>query len=102
MRMVESFLSLNEKNSMGRRRLVLVHGNRYILHCVLKEMKKRTDYSVRFLNDEEIQATVFDLCETKWETIFEAMENVLPDAYPANIFKNVGRLREIEGFIEQT
>lgn len=30
-----------------------------------------------------------------WDKVFNAMEEKFPEAYPAHIFKNVGRLRKI-------
>lgn len=99
-RMVDSFLTLHEGGSTGRRRLVLVHGNRYLLHCVLQEIKEISDYNNTYLRDESIKDAVYELCQKKWDCVFEAMESALPDAYPANIFKNVGRLRKIKEVLD--
>lgn len=44
-RVVDSFLAQNESSATGRKRLVLVHGNRFLLHMILSEMKQYANYS---------------------------------------------------------
>lgn len=95
-RLVDTFLSQNESRSTGRKRLVLVHGNRFLLHMVLSEMKQRADYSTTYLDVAELQDLIVPLCQKYWELAFNAMEEKYPEAYPAHIYKNIGRLREIK------
>lgn len=46
--------------------------------------------------DKSLPELVNPLCQKYWELTFSAMEEKYPDAYPAHIFKNIGRLREIK------
>ena len=95
-RVVDSFLSQEEATATGRKRLVLVHGNRFLLHMVLSEIKHRENYSSTFLDVAELPAQVIPLSQKYWDLIFVAMEECYPDAYPAHIFKNIGRLKDIK------
>lgn len=47
-------------------------------------------------DDKSLPELVNPLCQKYWELTFSAMEEKYPDAYPAHIFKNIGRLREIK------
>lgn len=86
-----------EKSSAtGRKRLVLVHGNRFLLHMILSEMKQYANYLTAFFDAKSLPELVNPLCQKYWELTFSAMEEKYPDAYPAHIFKNIGRLREIK------
>lgn len=96
LRDVDSFLTQNESTSTARKRLVLVHGNRFILHMVLSEIKQQANYTSAFLDPELIRTLIPPLCQKYWDAIFDAMEREFPDAYPAHIYKNVGRLRVIK------
>ena len=40
LRAVESYIKENESNVTGRKKLVLIHGNRFLLHLALREIKK--------------------------------------------------------------
>lgn len=98
-RSVDAFLLQNESKSTGRKRLVLVHGNRFILHMVLSNIKQRADYNSSYLEPALIDSMVVPLCQAYWDAIFNAMEDKFPDAYPAHIYRNVGRLRIIKDTI---
>ena len=95
-RSVDAFLFINEAHSTGRRRLVLVHGNRFILHMVLLKIMQREEYNNSFLEQSVIEEMVNSLCPKYWEMIYQSMEKLYQDAYPAHIFKNVGRLQDIK------
>ena len=44
---------------------------------------------------ESIKNEVTPIFVELWESVFASMEANFPDAYPAHIFKNVGRLKEL-------
>lgn len=85
-----------QSSATGRKRLVLVHGNRFLLHMILSEMKQYANYLTAFFDAKSLPELVNPLCQKYWELTFSAMEEKYPDAYPAHIFKNIGRLREIK------
>lgn len=73
-----------------------VYGNRFLLHMILSEMKQYANYLTAFFDAKSLPELVNPLCQKYWELTFSAMEEKYPDAYPAHIFKNIGRLREIK------
>ena len=95
LRAVERCIKQNECNASGRKRLVLVHGNRFLLHLILEKIKKIDGYETRFFTNDKVVNMVDTMFQEHWDKVFNAMEQKFPEAYPAHIFKNVGRLREI-------
>ena len=95
LRAVDRYIQQNESNSNGRRRLVLVHGNRFLLHLILQKIKAIAEFEVQYLTKEKIDNLVNSIFYEYWDKVFKAMEEKFPEAYPAHIFKNVGRLKEI-------
>ena len=95
LRAIESYIKENESNVTGRKKLVLIHGNRFLLHLVLKEIKNIDNFNDTYLDQEEIKSKVSSICGKYWNKVYEIIEKDFPDAYPAYLFKNVGRLKEI-------
>lgn len=95
MRIVERFLQNRETNYEGRNKLALVHGNRLILHLMLHQLKQLPDYGVTMIDRSVLEKKVEEWCPSIIEKVIDKMNTIYPDAYPANIFKNVGRCREI-------
>lgn len=95
LRAVESCIATNEPNTTGRKRLVLVHGNRFLLHLVLKSLKDMEEFNSQYLDYDQIYHKVEPVFLNLWEKVYNSMESHFPEAYPAHIFKNVGRLKEL-------
>lgn len=95
LRAVDRCIAKREPNSTGRKRLVLVHGNRFLLYKILHELKAQTNFDSKYLTAEYINNIVEPLFEKVWESTYTSMEEHFFDAYPAHIFKNVGRLKEL-------
>jgi len=94
-RAVESSIKKHEPTVSQRKRLVLVHGNRFLLHLVLNEFKGNEGFSDRYLSSEEIEKKTDNIFVGIWEKVYGVMEEKFPDSYPAHIFKNVGRIKEL-------
>lgn len=95
MRIVERFLQNKEANFEGRNKLALVHGNRLILYLILHQMKQLPDFHVTMIDKRVLENKIEEICPTIIGNVIDKMNAIYPDAYPANIFKNVGRCREI-------
>lgn len=67
-----------------------------VKRIILSEMKQYANYLTAFFDAKSLPELVNPLCQKYWELTFSAMEEKYPDAYPAHIFKNIGRLREIK------
>lgn len=98
LRAVDRLLKQHEATTTGRKKLVLVHGNRFLLHLILGKIRGTDGYDTKYLSGESISALVQAQFQDQWNNVFNAMETKFPDAYPSYLFRNVGRLRElIEG-----
>ncbi len=95
LRSVDKCIKQNETGVSGRKRLVLVHGNRFLLHLVLSQMKNIDGFDAEYLNIEHINNIVLSLFPKFLDSVYNSMEEHFPEAYPAHIFKNVGRLKEL-------
>ena len=95
LRAVDRLLKQNEATTTGRRRLVLVHGNRFLLNRILEKVKCAAGFDDTYLSNEKINDLVIEHFQEQWDSVFDAMETKFPDAYPAYIFRNVGKLKEL-------
>lgn len=96
LRAVDRYIVQHESTVTGRKRLVLVHGNRYLLHIIIGRAKGMEGFDTTYISKEQIDTFVGSVFVQIWESVYESMEEHFPDAYPAHVFKNVGRLREME------
>lgn len=96
LRAVDHCIAQNEPTVTGRKRLVLVHGNRYLLHVILGRTQGIDGFATQYISKEQITIMVQSIFTEIWESVYAAMEAHFPESYPAHIFKNVGRLRELE------
>lgn len=95
LRAVDRLLKQHEATTTGRRRLVLVHGNRFLLNRILEKIKCSDGFDNKYLSNERIDDLVIEHFQEQWDSVFSAMETKFPDAYPSYIFRNVGRLKEL-------
>lgn len=90
---MDKYLQIHEGDYQGRNRLALIHGNRFILYVVLQRVKSLSNYFTEIIDTSEITDFVNIECENIIPRVVNAMNVKFPDAYPAYIFKNVGRCR---------
>lgn len=95
LRAVDRLLKQHEATAIGRKRLVLVHGNRFLLHRILEKIKCSDGFDDKYMSSEMINRLVTEHFQEQWDSIFSAMETKFPDAYPSYLFRNVGRLKEL-------
>ena len=96
LRAVEHCISQNEPTVTGRKRFVLVHGNRYLLHLIVSRVQQTEGFTTRYIGAAEIATLVSAIFVEVWESVYASMERHFSDSYPAHVFKNVGRLRTLE------
>lgn len=93
-RAVDAHLREAQKTFDGRERLICVHGNRLLLHVVFEKLGD----TWRNCDDEEFAAKEKEIpaaAETLRARITKYVTENYPTAYPANIFKNITRCKEI-------
>lgn len=95
LRAVDRCIAQNEPTVTGRKRLVLVHGNRYLLHVILGSVQGTDGFTTRYIAKEQIAEIVESIFNEVWESVYSSMEMHFPDSYPAHIFKTVGRLKKM-------
>jgi hypothetical protein len=76
---------------------IVVHGNRFIMHCILRKIGKSGNIS----NSETIKDDVIDeAVKGVLASINEIIEKSYPDAYLAPLFKNVKKCTDIRSQCE--
>ena len=95
MRCVDSVLDLEKKKRTGREKMVIMHGNRFILHCVFQKLGiEQWDI------DEKRQKTILQkarrLTSRIAEATFTEIETKYHGAYLNSLFKNFTKCGELQ------
>lgn len=86
----EKLLNIQSK-STGRDRLIAVHGNRAIAYIVFQK--------IRALQKEEVNAEdIHSMTHETYQGVLSNSNNFYPDSYPANLFKNISKTKEVTSF----
>lgn len=86
-----------QRENNGIKKLISVHGNRLLLHMIFEELNKNYNFNIGYVDIDE---NVLKELLGKYIDLFaDAKDSLYPDAYPANIFKNAGRCKEMKEFI---
>jgi hypothetical protein len=98
MRKVSSYLKSFESGSMGRKRSLYVHGNRFILHLVFCKLGSWVGYSDNTFNEKlnTIEQLVDDMLAKTWEIT----ETKYPDSLIHQVFRNYTKSRDIKNEIK--
>ena len=94
-RRTEAYLQVKKEQITGRERLVCVHANRFISYCVIQKIKSDINYEKAVIVEEHLESSVNALIDEILPSIIVHMNNLYIDSYPANIFKNTGKCKEI-------
>lgn len=83
--------STYDPNSPSERGIV-VHGNRFIMHCIVRRLASKYDVAISDqIPDADVATAVTDVLKG----VREAIEAAYPDAYLAPLFKNVKKCTEV-------
>lgn len=94
LRSVDAELRREQQNRTGKEQLIAIHGNRFILHLVFRCLR---EYAASLVGAHpEISNLVRGMLS---ETIRSVAE-LYPAAYPASLFKNQSKCRELAEMIE--
>jgi len=94
LRIVDNRLSQEEKQRPGRERLIAVHSNRLILHIVYKNLPSSLFSSSSDLSSLQINEIKNDTSNFLEKVVIET-NDLYPNSYPANIFRNITKCQEI-------
>ncbi|MEH2090807.1 hypothetical protein [Nostoc sp.] len=94
LRVVENKLSEVQKQRDGREKLFATHSNRFILHLIYKSLPDIFFNISSDLTSEQID-DIQSMTSKFLGSVMSESSNLFPTSYPANIFKNVTKCREI-------
>lgn len=86
-----------QRENNGIKKLISVHGNRLLLHMIFEELNKNYNFNIGYVDIDE--NVLKELLEKYIDLFADAKDSLYSDAYPANIFKNAGRCKEMKEFI---
>lgn len=91
LRAVDAELKTEQQKRFGKEQLIAIHGNRFVLRLVFQKLKSE-------VNDIQTAPTDIRIRELTGEMLVATITNVLsqyPAAYPANLFKNASKCRDL-------
>lgn len=97
MRVVEKTLKAIQIGFDGKERLIAIHGNRLILHLVFKALGEKALTEDSF--DTALASKLPLLTTEVWQKMRDEVENHYSSSYPASLFKNVKKCKEIASAI---
>lgn len=80
----------------NRERLVCIHANRFILHYILKDKGKNENFYMSVIDKENIRNSVTSLIDVFVDQTTQFIDELFPESYPANIFKNSTKCKQLE------
>lgn len=69
LRALDSCIGQNESGTTGRKRLVLIHGNRFLLYLILKRVKETEGFETKYMTYESIKNEVTPIFVELWESV---------------------------------
>lgn len=97
MREVERCLQDKKEHvNNNRERLVCIHANRFILHFILKDKGQNENFNMSVIDKDCIRNSVISLVYVLVDQTTQFMDELFPESYPANIFKNLTKCKQLE------
>jgi hypothetical protein len=98
-RRIDKAVKMLSDQSSPTERGIVVHGNRFIMHCILRRIAKKKD----LLKSEEIEDAVIDeAVKHVLSGVGKVIDATYSDAYLAPLFKNVKKCTDIRTKYEET
>lgn len=95
LRRVELLLLAKRTDPEGRRRLLAVHGNRFITHLVFSCLQQGGVPPAQALTAAE-ESAVDVLAGRIYDEVWVALTGIFPDAYLASLFKNASKCQQVK------
>jgi len=96
LRLVESALKSEQKTRTGKEQLIAIHGNRFVLYLVFQKLARE------FIGNGDGELDPIEVHSMTFDMLNATIDNVLSryqSAYPANLFKNASRCRDLSNRI---
>lgn len=97
MREIERYLQ--EKKTQARNnkeRLVCIHANRFIVHVALQKIANNEWFNTTVVDKNNIRTLSNPFVDAFVPQITQIINELFPESYPANIFKNITKCRAVE------
>ena len=94
-RAVEKALSQYRNDEDGRRRLLSIHGNRFIAHMVMLIADSINVNSLQAINEQE-EKDVISLTTDVYNQTLDIVNDEYPDGYLASLFKNITKCKHVK------
>jgi hypothetical protein len=92
LRNVEVALTLEQQQRMGKDQLIAIHGNRFVLHLVFQELRRDpTNSNVATDSGSRTRELVRRMLDSTIRNVLD----YYPTAYPASLFKNATKCRDL-------
>ena len=91
-RRIDKAVKSSYDQSVPIERGIVVHGNRFIMHCILRKLAKEDDLAK---NDEIKDPTIDAVVSHVLAGVRSVVESKYSDAYPAPLYKNVKKCTDI-------
>ena len=95
LRKVEIYLQNKKEEKTGREKLAYVHGNRFLTYCIFQRLKKNNDFDKEILNADKIMQQVQQVGDDVMPKIIESINEIFPDSYLGNLFKNATKSKKL-------
>lgn len=100
LRLVEEYVARRQKDVESQKRIILVQGNRALLHLVIRSIKMdQAEYKTALIDHEALKSRVDELCSQHLTGMVKFIEQRWPDLHLFSVFKNSARTREIVNFL---
>ncbi len=94
-RRVEQLLVSKRTGAEGRKRLLAVHGNRFIAHAVFSRLQKAGPQPLQPLTTSD-EAAVEAHAGTVYDESLDLINRLFPEAYLASLFKNASKCQQLK------
>jgi hypothetical protein len=91
LRIVESFVTQQKRIVRERDKLMITHGNRFLLHLVYKHLQNKI-----YDESETTEEKILPICSSLFDQLKDKVNNLYPDSVLGSLFKNLSKCRHIE------
>lgn len=97
LRATDDELKRQLQSRSGKEALIAIHGNRFVLHLVFQRMKQEPGLTP---GSPSAEGRIRELTRQMLDNTIRIVTEKYPGAYPASLFKNISKCRDLEARIQ--
>lgn len=97
LRLCDATLKAEQVLKSGKEQLIAIHGNRFVSHIVFQRLA--ADGPQQLTDDKQRMLTIAKLVDQSLDATIKNVLQHFPGAYPANLFKNASKCRDLKAKI---